>query len=146
MDRIRVKKRLRIFFFYNAPDLSDRLQSADLVVHIHDAHEDGIPAERISKLLQGDMPLFVHGKQADLKALFLEERKRLIDRRVLHIGADDMLSLSPLCERRADQRRIIRFRPSGGKDDLPRLHPESMRDLLSRPSEKPLRLQTLPVL
>ena len=118
LHSIHMKKRLRIA----APDqlsrLRQRLHTPDLIIDMHDRHQDRIPADGTLQILQRYPAQTIHRKISHLKSLPLQIGHRLQDRRMLHPRGDHMPASSVIRHGRTDQRNIVRLRTAGCKKDL----------------------------
>ena len=108
----------RLFLLDDLRDLLDRLHSADLVVHIHDGHQDRIVADRLAECIQGDMSVVVDRKVGHAETKFFKKCCRIVDGRMFHAGGNDVVSGALVCKRRADQSHVVGLRSAGGKEDL----------------------------
>ena len=104
---IHVKNNARIEFVNQSTGFSNGLQRADLVIGMHNGHQNGISPDGTPQILQADYAVAVHRKVRNLKSLFFQVMHSLHNRRVFNTGGNDMASCSPVCKSSADQCQII---------------------------------------
>ena len=89
---VRVEDGVRVLRLDDARGLGDRLDRADLVVHVHDADEGGLVRDRRLQLREVDEALAVDAEVGDAEALLLEPLGRVEDGVVLDGGRDDVVA------------------------------------------------------
>src|SRR5216683_2235617 len=118
---------------FRAADLADlgyRLDHADLVVHHHHRHEDGIGAEGRLEFFQVEQPVLLRIEVSRFEPLALELAHRVEHRLVLGLHRDDVLAFALVEIRRAFDGEVVAFGRAGGPDDLFRIGIEERRDEL----------------
>src|SRR6266849_2669493 len=128
---------------FRAADLADlgyRLDHADLVVHHHHRHEDGIGAEGRLEFFQVEQPVLLRIEVSRFEPLALELAHRVEHRLVLGPHRDDVLAFALVEIRRAFDGEVVAFGRAGGPDDLFRIGIEERRDVLARLLHRLLRL------
>ena len=108
----------------------DRLKSSDLVVDVHGRDQDRLVAQFPLQIFNINMSQGVHRKMRDPESCLLKHAQRLQYSGMLNGCGNDMIAGSSACHGSADQRPVIGFGPSGGKEDLGRRHTERRRDAL----------------
>lgn len=119
LDGIRVKEHARLA--RDPADLSDRLDRADLVVRVHDRHEDGIGPEGAPHVVGVDQAAGIHRHMGDLAAVLLQIFHGLQHRVVLDGGSDQMATFLLVGIGGAQYRPVVGFSAPAREVDLFRL-------------------------
>ena len=98
-------------FMGDARAFLDGLDSADLVVGMHDADEDGSRRDRASQVVRIDLPGAIDRQVSDLRAYTFEKTAGFENRRMLNAGGDNMIALAAQCEERAFERQVVSSLP-----------------------------------
>src|SRR6266568_61370 len=120
-------------------DLGDRLDHADLVVHHHHRHEDGIGAEGRLEFVQVEQAVLLRIEVGRHEALALELAHRVEHRLVLGLHRDDVLALALVEIRRALDGEVVAFGRARGPDDLLGIGVQQRGDVLARFLDRFLR-------
>ena len=116
----------------NACAVLDRLNGADLVVGVHDAHKDRAGREGTAKILGVDPPGSVDGKISHARAKPFEKPARLDDRRMLDAGGDDVTALVAQGKEDALERKVVGLAAAAGENNLIAVAAEHGGDLAAR--------------
>src|SRR6266851_4779956 len=120
-------------------DLGDRLDHADLVVHHHHRHEDGIGAEGRLEFVQIEQAVLLRIEVGRHEALALELAHRVEHRLVLGLHRDDVLALALVEIRRALDGEVVAFGRARSPDDLLGIGVQQRGDVLARLLDRFLR-------
>ena len=113
------------------PDLGDGLQRADLIVGVHDAHEDRPARDRLRHILRIHETLGIHGEKCHLEALPFQEVAGLHHGVVLDGRGDDVISLLAVGPGDPLDCKIVALRPAARENDLGGLRPQKGGHLFS---------------
>mmetsp|Transcript_36948 Transcript_36948/g.119180 ORF Transcript_36948/g.119180 Transcript_36948/m.119180 type:complete len:498 (-) Transcript_36948:48-1541(-) len=120
------------FVLADLANLIDRLQHADLVVHVHDGDQSGVWADRLLQLLQVDEAIGAHGKVRHIPSvLHLQAAARGEHALVLRLCGDDVFLLSAVEGGDALDRHVVGLGGAGGEEDLLGVRVDELRDLLA---------------
>ena len=108
----------RIYFFDQCSYLRSRFHRTDLIVGVHDRHEDRIGPNALLQVLHPHPSGTIHRKICHTESLLFQIFHCFEHRRMLYSGSDQMRAVSSVCHRHSDQRQIIRLRPAGSKNNL----------------------------
>ena len=110
----------------------DRLNGADLVVGVHDAHKNRAGREGSAKILGVDPPGSVDWKISHARAKPFEKPAGLDDCRMLDAGRDDVIALVAQGKEDALERKIVGLAAAAGEDNLFAVAAEHDGDLAAR--------------
>src|SRR6266850_6292249 len=116
----------------NVADLGYRLDHADLVVHHHHRHEDGVGAEGRLEFFQVEQPVLLRIEVSRFEPLALELAHRVEHRLVLGLHREDVLAFALVEIRRAFDGEVVAFGRAGSPDDLFRIGIGGAGDVLRR--------------
>src|SRR5262245_34654969 len=102
----------------NAGALRDRLDGSDLVIGMHDAHEDRARRDRLAEIVGIKAACAVNGQIRHTCAEAFEKTARLNNCRMLDPRGDDVIALVAKREECALKRKIICFAAAAGENDL----------------------------
>ncbi|MOA03131.1 hypothetical protein D3C78_1226180 [compost metagenome] len=109
----------------------DVVDGAQFVVDQHQRHQEGIVAQRFADRLSGDQAFGIRQQVGDFNAGILQLPCSVEDRFVLDLAGNDVpTGLSPGLGH-ALEGEIVRFGGAGGPDDLLRLRPHQIGNLLA---------------
>ncbi len=108
------------------------LHRPDLVVHVHDAHKEGVRPDGLLHVLRVEDSGGARIEPRYLKALPLEEVGRVKDGLVLERVHDDVLLLPLVRERSALEGQVVALRGAGGEDYLAGVGVDERGDIVSR--------------
>lgn len=116
-------------------DLANRLDvldRADLVVAVHDAHQDRFVRDGFTQLVQIDKAVRLHGQVSHPRAVLFQPFTGIEDRLMLSGRGDNVVALLGIHLRHAFDGQIVRFRGPAGEDDLLRVRPDHIGQLFAR--------------
>ncbi|MNF81463.1 hypothetical protein D3C84_637350 [compost metagenome] len=102
-------------------DGGDVLHHTDLVVHMHDADQDGVIAQGTFDLLQGEQAVWHRLEVGHLVAFTLQLTAGVEHRLVFGLGGDDVFALASIEVGNALDGQVVGFGRAGGEDDLARI-------------------------
>lgn len=105
-------------------DFLNRLDGSDLVVGMHDGHEDCFPANRLAQLIRINQAVAVHGKVGNREATPFQELAGVENRVVFDRRGNEMAAFFLVRPGDLAKREVVRFGASGGENDLRRLSME----------------------
>ena len=108
------------------------LHSPDLVVHVHDAHKEGVRPDGLLHILRIEDAGGSRIEPCDLEALALQEVSSIKYRLVLERVHDDVLLLPLVRERRSLECQVVALRGAGGEDYLARVGVDERGDIVPR--------------
>jgi hypothetical protein len=120
-------------------DLGERLDDSDLVVRVHDRHEERPGVERRAKRTEVDEPPGVDGKSGDAEPLFLQGTARIEHRLVLRATHHDVIPALPVGAGDTEQRQVVRLGGTRREDDLARRRADQCGNAAARPIHPFLR-------
>ena len=98
--------------------LRHRENGAQLVVHQHHGHQNGVRPQGGGQVGHGDVPLFVRSEVGDLVPLALQLAAGLQHGGVFIGSGDDMVSFSPVQVDSAENGPVVPFGAAGGEKEL----------------------------
>lgn len=123
--------------------LLDGLYRANLIVYVHDRHQNGLVRQRLFQIHDLHPSLSVHRQVGYLKALLFQLLHGIQNSRVLNPGGNQVLSCPLIGMGRAHERQVITLCSAGGKIDLLGLHLQILRNDFFRLTDVFLRVHTL---
>ena len=141
----RIDMQQHALFATQLADGGNILDHADLVVHIHHRHENGIGADRGLELVQVDQSVRFRGQIGRAKTLPFQLAHGIEYGFVLGLHGDDVFALARVKIGRALQRQIVRFGRAGSPHDLFRVGVDQRRDLFACALDRCLRLPAVSV-
>jgi len=105
-------------FTGNSRAIFNRLDRADLVVGMHDAHKDRARCNRFAKFVWVNPASSVNRKIGQPRAQAFEKPARFDDRRVLDPSGDDVIALVAKSKIRALESEIVGLTATAGENDL----------------------------
>ena len=136
----RIDMKNNALFPANSPDGGNVLDHADLVIHKHDAGQNGVRANRGFESVQVDQAVGLHIEVGDLKTLALELAAGVEHGFVLGLDRDQVLAFGFVELRRALDRQVVGFGGARGPDDFTRVGPNQVRNMSARGLDRRLRL------
>ena len=119
LDRVRVKE--DAFFLGDGGQLLDGVEVAGLVVGPHDGDDGRVLPDGVPQVVRVQAAAFVNLEVGDLVAvLFRQVLAETEDRRMLHVGGDDVAFFGLGVQGGADG-RVVRLGPAGGENDFGRV-------------------------
>ncbi len=113
-------------------DGGDVVDSADLVVHVHDRHKNSVVAQRSFDHRRRDDAILARFEIRDLEAFALELASGIQYRLVLDLGGDDVLALGRIEMRDALDGQVVRLSCTGCPDDFTRIGVHQLSNLTAR--------------
>ena len=71
LNRIHMEQNVFIIILHNLHCFLDRLHGTNLIIHIHDGHENGILAKCLFQCIQTDSAILIHRQEGHSKSFFL---------------------------------------------------------------------------
>src|SRR3972149_9729502 len=121
-----MEKNVLIEIFNNLGNFTDRLDCPNLIIYVHNAHQNRIGAQRFFNIFRINKPITGYFQKSKIKPALFKLANRLQNRAMLECSRDYM-SLFDLI-RDAENRQIVRFSSARYKDYFVRLRGNYFRD------------------
>ena len=145
LHRVHMEKRGGILGIDALCDLLYGLHRSDLVVGVHDGHQDRVIPDSFFHQVGGYDSILVHGKISHFKALGFQILHRLGDCGVLDHRSDQMAPSSHVCQRTADDGDIVGLCTAGSKHEVSLVDLQDLRQVFLRLRDILLRFHSLVV-
>ena len=123
-------------------DFSERLDYSKLVIHRHDAYQQGRGLNGRLQLREVDQSVRLHRQVGDFKPLHFHVPRRIEHAFMLGLHGDDMVFLFLVKRTDGFQRNVVGFRRAAGENNFFRIGINQPRYLLARYFARGLRLPT----
>ena len=143
LHRIHMEQNGVLPVFQKLSNLLDGLYRTNLIIHIHDRHQNGLVRQRLFQIRDLHPSLSVHRQVGYLKALLFQLLHGIQDGRMLNPGGNQVLSRPLIGMGRAHERQVITLCSTGGKIDLLGLHLQIFRNDFFRLADIFLRVHAL---
>lgn len=143
LHRVHMEQNGFLPVFQKPSYLLDGLYRANLIVYVHDRHQNGLVRQSRFQIRDAHHALFIHRQIRHLKALLFQLLHGIQDGRVLNPGGNQVLSCPLIGMGRAHERQVIALCPAGGEVDLLGLHLQIFRNDFFRLTDVFLRVYTL---
>jgi len=124
-------------------DFGDWLDGTDLVVGVHDGHQDGIGGDGPLNVGGVYHSVLVHRQHGDAVALAFEPLAGLQHRRVFDGRGDDVVAALTIGGGHTLDGAVVGLAAAAGEDDLGRLAAQQRRHLCAGALDRPLGLHTV---
>ncbi len=113
----------------DGPQRGDIVDHTDLVVHVHQRHQNGVLAQRRLQLFGTDQPIGTGLEPGHLEAFALQLATGIDDRLVFDLRGNDVPTTLGHGPGRALDRQVVGLSGTGGPDNLPGVGADQIGDL-----------------
>ena len=143
LHRIHMEQNGFLPVFQKLSNLLNGLHCADLIIYIHNGHQNGFIGQSRFQIRDAHHALFIHRQIRHLKALLFQLLHGIQDGRMLNPGGNQVLSRPLIGMGCAHERQVITLCSTGGKIDLLGLHLQIFRNDFFRLADIFLRVHAL---